>query len=169
MPPSDYVQTIRSRIGHDLLILTGAGAIIRNQDGAILLQRRSDSGLWGIPGGMIEPGEEPAAAVIREVHEETGLDVVPERITGVYGGASHITTYPNGDNVAITSITFECRVVGGRLEALDGESLELVWFAPDALPESLLPRHRERIMHALTRREPFFRLPDGVGSAPTEQ
>lgn len=162
MSVSEYIRSMRARIGSDLLVLVGAAAIIRNEQGEVLLQHRTDSHRWGLPGGAVDPGEEPAAAVIREVYEETGLRVIPERIVGVYGGKTNCITYPNGDQVAITSITFACRVAGGSLTINDDESFELRWFPPDALPDNLVPHHRERIHHAVTRDTPFFRVPDGL-------
>ena len=155
----NYVQTIRQKVGHDLLVLVGAAAIILNDKNEVLLQHRSDNQMWGVPGGAVEPGEEPAEAVIREVKEETGLTVVPERIVGVYGGKSHLIDYPNGDQAAITSITFLCRIVKGEPHINDNESLALDWFAGDSIPDNIMPHHLERIQHALTRDSVFFRQP----------
>jgi len=159
MPISDYIRKMRAFIGHDVLVLVGCAAGIRRVDGAILLQRRSDNGLWGLPAGSCEPGEDPAATIIREVREETGLEVIPERIVGVYGGPDHVLTYPTGDRVALTSICFECRITGGAVSEGDDETLELRWFAPEALPDTLMPHHRLRITHALSRTTPYFRVP----------
>jgi len=114
----------------------------------VLLQLRSDDGKWGLPGGALEPGEEPAEAAVREVREETGLEVVPERIVGVYCGADSFHIYPNGDKVAFLAIVVGCRVVGGELRIDQDESLELRYFSLDQLPDSLFPRHRTYIQHA---------------------
>ena len=81
---SDYLHDLRAKIGHDLLLTPGVAAVILNDAGHVLLQRRSDDGEWGLPGGAMEPGEEPAESLVREVREETALEVVPERIVGVY-------------------------------------------------------------------------------------
>src|SRR5258708_6502707 len=147
MSMSDYVHTIREKIGHDLLLLPGAVAVILNPAGEVLLQRRSDNGQWGLPGGAIDPGEEPADAVIREVREETGLDVLPERIVGVYSGPDHLITYPNGDQAMIVSVTFACRPIGGEARVNDDESLEVRYFPPDGLPP-MAERNRFRLEHA---------------------
>ena len=146
MPMSDYVHHLRDRIGHDVLFMPGATAVVINEAGQVLLHRRSDNGRWWLPGGAIDPGEEPAQAVAREVWEETGVRVVPERISGVYSGP--VATYPNGDAISVVSITFVCRPVGGEPRINDGESLEVRYFAPDDLPE-LEARIRTRIDHAL--------------------
>jgi 8-oxo-dGTP pyrophosphatase MutT (NUDIX family) len=122
--------------------------VIINEAGHILLQRRSDDGQWGLPGGAMEPGEEPAEAVVREVWEETALQIVPDRIVGVYGGPEFHVRYPGGDEAAFVSIAFACRPVGGEPRVNDDESLEVRYFAPDALP-AMEPRHHRRIADAL--------------------
>ena len=77
----DYIKSIRPRLGHQKILLNCAGAVIE-QDGKILLQRRSDNGGWGLPGGLLELEETYAQAAIREVREETGLDC---RLTAFLG------------------------------------------------------------------------------------
>ncbi len=149
MPISPYVREIREKIGHAVLLSIGAAAIIFNERGEILLQHRSDDGTWGVPGGAVEPGEEPADSVVREVWEETGLEVIPERILGVEGGPDMLHTYPNGDQVMVIGIVFACRVVGGELKINDEESLELRYFPPDQLPAPLMAHHVPRIAYAV--------------------
>jgi 8-oxo-dGTP diphosphatase len=156
MPMPEYMRRLRARVGHDLLITPVATAIIIDDQDAVLLQRRGDTGEWSLPGGMIEPGEEPAQTVAREVLEETGLNVIPEVLVGVYGGPDSITQYPNGDQIMALSITFRCRVVGGDLQPDGEETLELRYFPADQLPDTLIARHRIRVKHALTRSEPYF-------------
>jgi 8-oxo-dGTP diphosphatase len=148
MPMSDYVRRMRAKIGTDLLFICGATAIVINEQGEVLLHRRSDNGVWSLPGGAIDPGEEPADAVVREVWEETGVRVIPERIVGVYSGPDHFAAYPNGDQIVILSVTFACRPVGGQPHVHDDESLEVRYFSPNALPQ-IEPRHRFRIEQAL--------------------
>ncbi|HEX2618767.1 MAG TPA: NUDIX hydrolase [Phototrophicaceae bacterium] len=162
MPIPEYIRHLREKIGHDLLMMPAVAAIIFNDAGEVLLQLRSDNHLWALPGGAIEPGEEPAEAAIREVWEETGLKVIPERISGVYGGDNNFTHYPNGDEVAIIAITFVCRVVGGALQIDDDETLELRYFKVDDLPENIMSRHQIRIRHAAASSEVFFRMPEST-------
>src|ERR1051325_4042675 len=76
-PPSDPYHR------DDMVIRPGVSAVVLTPEG-LLLQRRSDNGLWGLPGGGVEPGESVSAAIVREVREETGLDVTPVRLVGVY-------------------------------------------------------------------------------------
>ncbi|HSF02618.1 MAG TPA: NUDIX domain-containing protein, partial [Solirubrobacterales bacterium] len=151
-----YQRDLRAKIGHTLLLQPGVAAVIVNAAGQVLLQRRSDDGEWGLPAGGLEPGEEPAEALVREVREETALEVVPERIVGVYGGPDFFVRYPNGDEAAILSITFACRPLAGEPRVNDDESLEVRYFALDALPV-MAQRHRMRIDDAL-RNDPRARF-----------
>src|SRR5205814_6444052 len=99
-----------------------------------------DTGKWSLIGGMVEPGEEPADAVVRELYEETGLRVEPVRVIGVY--TTPVIRYPNGDQAQYVITAFRCRVIEGEPRVNDDESLEVRYFAPDALPE-LRADHRE--------------------------
>lgn len=145
MPIPNFLKSLRARIGHELLLVPGACGLVFNERDEILLHRRSDTGRWALIGGMIEPGEEPADAVVREVFEETGVRVVPERITGVY--STPVVEYPNGDQMQYIITTFRCRPVEGEPRVNDDESLEVRYFPLDALPE-LRPDHVRRIEHA---------------------
>ena len=145
-----YITTIRQKIGHDLLMMPGVAAFIRDDKGRVLLQRRTDNGQWTLPGGAIEPDEEPADAVVREVWEETGLTVVPQRIIGVYGGPDWHHIYPNQDEVQLISILFACQITDGELTITnDNESLEVAFFAPNAVPAAIMTRHRVYLEEAL--------------------
>jgi mutator protein MutT len=125
MPISPYLKELRARIGHDMVLMPSVAALVRNDAGHVLFQRRADDGLWSLPSGSIDPGETPGQAVVREVREETGLIVEPTRVAAVFGGTPYQIHYPNGDVVEYTVIVFECRTLGGELGGLDGESLEL--------------------------------------------
>ena len=132
MPVSDYVTRMRAHIGHDLLLLPGAGGVVRDGEGRILLHRRSDTGRWSLPAGMIEPGEQPAEAYLRELFEETGVVAEIERLAGV---GVHETRYPNGDHCQYLVVWFRARAVGGTARADGDESLEVGWFTEDRLPD----------------------------------
>jgi ADP-ribose pyrophosphatase YjhB (NUDIX family) len=139
-----------------MIIRPGVSAVILGPDG-ILLQQRTDNRLWGLPGGAVEFGESVEEAVVREVREETGLDVRPQRLIGVYSApANHqIVTYPDGNVIHYVSSSFECRIVGGA--ATGGpESLAVRWWPLDALPPELMPMHRIRIEDALARQVGAF-------------
>ena len=134
MAISEYLRDLRALVGSRLLLLPGVAAIVRDPDNRVLFMRRSDNGEWGLPAGAIDPGETPAEAVVREVREETGLEVKPSRIAGVFGGKGFRVRYENGDEAEYTVIVFDCEIVGGQLAAADGEALELRYFAPDEAP-----------------------------------
>ncbi|WP_370423123.1 NUDIX domain-containing protein [Streptomyces sp. QH1-20] len=132
MATPDFIREIRATAGHQLLWMPGVSTIVLDDAGRVLLGRRSDSGEWSIIGGIPEPGEQPAAAVVREVYEETAVHVVPERVLLVQ--ALERITYPNGDVCQFMDICFLCRYVSGEARVNDDESLEVGWFEPDALP-----------------------------------
>jgi 8-oxo-dGTP diphosphatase len=157
MPTPAHIQALRAKVGNDLIMIPTVTAIICNEQGDILLQQRSDDGNWNLPGGILEPGEELADAIIREVFEETGLHVIPERIQGLYAGPANMGVYPNGDQYAMVNTTFVCRVVGGELHQDNDESLALGFFPPDHLPENVPLKHRIRIAH-LNDAVPFFHV-----------
>lgn len=121
-------------------VRVGVAVVVRDQRGWILLERRRDCGLWGLPGGRIEPGESVADAAVREAYEETGLTVAVQRLVGVYSDPrGRIVTYPdNGDVVHLVDILIEARVVSGML-LCSTESLEVQFFDPGALPSDLVP------------------------------
>ena len=139
-----------------MVIRPGVAAVIFRGDG-VLLQRRDDNGRWGLPGGGVEPGESVRAAIAREVREETGLEVEPVRLIGVYSDpANHqVITYPDGNVIHYVSAVFECVVRSGEL-ACGAESLELGFFDPRALPDDTLPISRIRIEDALARQAGAF-------------
>jgi 8-oxo-dGTP pyrophosphatase MutT (NUDIX family) len=127
-------------------------AVIFDRRGRLLLQQRSDGGQWGLPGGSVEIGESVAAAVVREVLEETGLTVRPLRIVGVYSDPTfQVVRYPDGNVWHYVSVCFECKVVRGELTTCD-ETLALDYFPVGRLPKTLLPNHRIRIRDARARR-----------------
>ncbi len=150
MPIPPYVARLRQHVGHDLLLLPAAAAIIRDPEGRVLLIHRGDGRGWSLPGGIMEPGERLLDCLQREVREETGLEVEPLRLTGLYSDPDYVLiTYPNGDRVQFVSATFECQVVGGRLRADGEESLEVAYYRATDLPADLVCDHAIRIQDAL--------------------
>lgn len=116
----------------------GVFALIFDDEGRVLLVHRNDIDWWNLPGGGMELGETVDEAVQREVREETGLEVVVERLVGVY-------SKPQKQEVVLT---FRCRVVGGTLTPTE-EARDCRYFPPQALPVNTLPKHRQRIEDAL--------------------
>ena len=157
MPIPPHIAFLREHVGHITLLTPCVAAVVYDDAGRVLLIRRGDGRGWSLPGGIFEPGERLDQCLIREVQEETGLDVEIVRLVGVYSDpeVNHIT-YPNGDQIHIVNATFECRVVGGQPRPDGDESLEVAYFSPNALPERLVSAHHIRIHDALTGREAAF-------------
>ncbi|GAA1112915.1 NUDIX hydrolase [Nocardiopsis composta] len=145
MSTPDFIRELRKHIGHDLLWLMGVTGVVIAEDGSILLHKRADDGSWAPPGGILEPGEQPAQALAREIYEETGVHAVPERIVSVVTEPPF--TYANGDTVQFMDVAFRCRPVGGEIRLDEDESLDAGWFAPDELPW-MHERVLRRIRHA---------------------
>ncbi|MDG9718393.1 NUDIX domain-containing protein [Streptomyces sp. DH24] len=133
MATPEFIRSLRASAGQQLLWLPGVTAIVFDDAGRVLLGRRSDNGKWSLIGGIPEPGEQPAACAVREVHEETAVHCVAERVVLVQ--ALEPVTYPNGDVCQYMDITFRCRAVGGEARVNDDESLDVGWFEVDALPQ----------------------------------
>jgi 8-oxo-dGTP pyrophosphatase MutT (NUDIX family) len=153
VPVADFILRLRERVGHDPLWLPGVTAVVFNDAGEILLGQRADFGYWSIPAGVPDPGEEPAAAIVREVYEETAVRVVPERISSVT--VTPEVVYPNGDVCQYMNVTFRCRAAGGVALVNDDESLAVGWFRLDDLPD-LDDLTRVRIDHALAADGPAW-------------
>jgi ADP-ribose pyrophosphatase YjhB (NUDIX family) len=94
-------------------LVPAASAIVVDQAGRILLHRRTDNELWSIPGGGMEVGERIADTVVREVREETGLEVEPEAIVGIYSDPQHVVEYDDGEVRQQFSVCFACRLSKG--------------------------------------------------------
>lgn len=155
---SDTFASIRCAIGGpDPIIIAGANAIIRDGD-QVLLQRRGDTGLWNMPGGAIELGERIDQTAIREAREETGLNVEPLRLFGIYSDPGWTVTYPHGDVVQMFIAAFECKAIGGMLHVDGIETIDLHWFPLDDLPVELPERHRIRLKDMVSgQAEAFIR------------
>ncbi|MET9293428.1 NUDIX domain-containing protein [Streptomyces sp. NPDC003077] len=153
MATPDFIRAIRASAGHQLLLLPGVTAVVFDDDGRVLLARRADSGEWALIGGIPEPGEQPAAAVEREVWEETAVHCEAERVVLVQ--TLDPVQYPNKDRCQFMDITFRCRAVDGRARVNDDESLEVAWFSLNELP-GLPEGSRMRIERALGDEPTWF-------------
>jgi 8-oxo-dGTP pyrophosphatase MutT (NUDIX family) len=114
----------------------GAFAVIFDAEGRVLVSHRRDADAWDLPGGGTERGETPWDAVVREVAEETGLEVKVEVLTGVYRKPAELV------------LVFRCWVSGGALR-LTEEADAHDWRDPRALPANMSPNHRQRVLDAL--------------------
>lgn len=146
MPTPAFVLDLRAKVGHQLLWLSTAMGAVFDDDGRVLLGRRADNGAWTLPGGIIDPAEQPADAAVREVFEETGVVAIPEVLTSI--GVSPPMTYPNGDKVQYLEYCFRCQRAGGEASVGDGELSDVAWHALDDLPD-LGPTSR-RLLGAAT-------------------
>jgi 8-oxo-dGTP pyrophosphatase MutT (NUDIX family) len=137
---TDYLRWLRAKVGHRKVILPYATALVRDDHGRLLFQRRSDFDWWGLPGGILELGEDFGRCAVRETFEETGLRVAPVRLVGVYSSPEYDVRYPNGDEAQQFTVALECRIVGGS-ETPDGvETLENRFFAAGELASIHVPR-----------------------------
>ena len=146
--PVEAVEPLRGPIfSRSSPLISGTAAII-DGDGKMLLMRRSDNRLWNMPGGILEVGETPAAGVVREVLEETGVRCEPIALVGVYDNR----LWETGVAQHLYKFTFLCRPLdGGKPHETPShaiETLETGWFAEDALPDDLFAGHVQRVKDA---------------------
>lgn len=133
-----YLGQLRQLIGNRLVLMPGARIVIERDDGRILLQKRTDFGLWGLPGGNAEEGEGLEAVVARGVVEETGLIVSGVEPFGFGCDPQYETfQFPNGDRAQFFALMFYARSFEGEPAVTDDESSAVGWFAVDELPEML--------------------------------
>lgn len=122
-------------------IYPGVAVIIFDRENRVLLQKRADVGLWGLPSGHVEPGETVEQAAIREVWEETGLRIRITRLIGVYSDPkSQIFHYP-GRTVHFITTYFQGEILSGETFCNSKETLQLNFFSVDNLPAELLTMH----------------------------
>jgi len=147
MATPKFILDLRAKIGHDLLWLTGIRGVVLDDADQVLLVRRADNGRWSLVAGILEPGEEPAVGLIREIHEETAVVAEVERLISMQSLPP--TSYPNGDQVQFLDLCFRCRPLHGEPRVNDDESLEVGWFPLSDLP-ALSPADQEAIANALS-------------------
>jgi ADP-ribose pyrophosphatase YjhB (NUDIX family) len=134
-------------------LVPGGSAIVTDDHGRVLMQRRSDSGNWSLPGGVMDIGETLQRCVIREVKEETGLDITITGLLGIYTDPAHVIAYANGEVRQEFNITYLGRVVGGSV-AVSDESTEVRFIDPAEFDH--IPIHdtvRLRLSHRADKRD----------------
>jgi 8-oxo-dGTP pyrophosphatase MutT (NUDIX family) len=130
-------------------VVPSASAVVTNEYGQILLIKRRDNTLWALPGGGHEVGETIEQTAIREVKEETGLDVQVLSLSGIYTDPAHIVEFSDGEVRQQFSLCFVTEVVGGEL-AIDEESTDIAWTSTEDLADlEMHPSMRLRISHYL--------------------
>lgn len=147
MPTPQFIVDIRAHIGHAPLWLIGVTAVVIRGD-EVLLVERADNGIWAPVTGIVDPGEEPADAAVREFAEETGVAAAPVRLAWV-----HVTppvTHVNGDRAQYLDHVFVMRWVAGEPYPADEESTDARWYPRAALPD-MPERMRQRIDAALEK------------------
>ena len=156
MATPDYIAAIRRVYGPGRLLLPGVSAVVLRTDLEpgrmhLLLTRRSDTGRWSLPAGIVEPFEQPAAAILRELLEETRITAEVERLALLRTDPDVV--YPNGDRCQFVAMCFRCRYLSGEAEVGDEESTEVAWFPADELPDELTDIQIRRIRCALEDRD----------------
>ena len=145
------------RVGQNGMIRVGCSAIIFDQQREkILLTRREDNNQWCLPSGGMEPGESATEACIREVEEETGLQVVVKRLIGVYTTPHELIVYQDGNKFQLVALCFEVEIRDGELR-LSCETTEYGYFSYQEIQElDLLLNHRQRIKDAYSEEMTTF-------------
>ena len=147
------VLNFGDRIGRAGKLRPGASALIFDKPtGKILLTRREDNGRWCLPGGGMDPGESAAEACIREVFEETGLEVQVTKLVGIYTSPDILIEYPDGNKIQPVAFSFEVEVTGGIL-GLSDETTEVGYFTIEEMENmDMMEPHVQRIYDALEDR-----------------
>ncbi|WNQ13844.1 NUDIX domain-containing protein [Paenibacillus aurantius] len=126
-----YIMELRETLGSRPLLMPGACVLVRNEEGHLLLQKRSDSFDWGTLGGALELGESLEEAAARELQEEAGLTAKAFQLIALLSGQDMYYRYPHGDEVYNVMAVYEAVGVEGIPTVNDDEGLELKYFALD--------------------------------------
>ena len=131
MAISPYIERLRRLVGTERLLLPSITVVIRDDEGRVLLVRERSSGQWGTVGGLVEIGEHPAEAAVREAKEEAGVDVALTGILTAVGGPRYEVVYPNGDRTAYVAVVYGASVVAGEPVHDGDETTGAGWFTLD--------------------------------------
>lgn len=144
---TDQIRPLRALVGRSLISGVGATAVILDERGRILLLQHQDQTGWRLPAGFSELGENAAQTMVREVWEETRLEVVPERLVGVYANPALNAQYPNGDRIRNVGVAFRAGVPRGLLRLERSEVRDLAWV-----------ERAELLDRVAVARRPFYQL-----------
>ncbi|MGS2616581.1 NUDIX hydrolase [Micromonospora sp. LZ34] len=154
MPKTDYLNDPAAPQANSLVV--AVTVFVQDEEGRVLLIRRSDNSLWALPGGAQDVGESTAQAAVREVEEETGLHIELTAISGIYSDPAHVIAYDDGEVRQEFSICLRARVVGGTIRT-SSESSEVKWVEPESI--QTIPIHPSmllRIKHGLENDAPYL-------------
>ncbi len=151
----NYIKKVRKKFGHDELILNYAGCIIFDEQDRLLLQKRADCNQWGFLGGMVEFGESVEETAIREVKEESGLDVDIISLYGVY--SKYFAEFTNGDKAQPIVHLFKAKIIGGELIDKNDETAELQYFDLNEIPPLFCKQHQDALDDIIAGREYVYR------------
>ena len=146
------------RLGKEGQLRVGCSATIFDKTREkVLLTQRTDNGRWCLPGGAMEAGESAAEACVREVWEETGLEVRVKRLIGVYSNPDQLVVYPDGTKVFMVVLSFEAEIIAGEL-GLSHETTAFGYFSPQEMEKMPMHgEHKSRVQDALFGGEPFMK------------
>jgi len=135
-----YVMELRRSVGSRPVIIAGAGVMLINEKGEVLLQKRRDNGFWDYPAGSMEIGESFEECARREVLEETGLTCGKLEFFMEMSGKDSFYEYPNGNQTYAAAILYICRDFSSELKIQEDEVLTQAFFSIDDIPEKSDPR-----------------------------
>jgi ADP-ribose pyrophosphatase YjhB (NUDIX family) len=137
-------------------LVPAASAVVTDQEGRIVLHKRSDNDLWSLPGGAMELGESIEQTIIREVKEETGFDVEVVKCIGIYTDPKHVIEFSDGEIRQQFSICFHCRIIGGK-KSISSESTQVKLFTKEEIEQmNLHPSQLIRIRDFFANQERAF-------------
>lgn len=130
-----YIMNLRKYVGHETLIGLGATTLVFNKNNELLLNLRTDTNTWGIPGGSMELHETLEETAIRELKEEAGIEASSLELVSVLSGNEYYFEYPNGDKMCTVIVLYKVLNYDGEIRVSDNESKELRFFSLDNLPK----------------------------------
>lgn len=140
-----YLGRLRQLVGDRLILMPGSRVVVEDDRGRVLLQHRSDFGVWGVPGGAPDEGEDLTSSLLRELKEETGLHATQATPFGFASDPEFETiTFPNGHRCQYFILLYAVRQFQGQARVADDESHAVEWFEPENLPP-MLPNMRRTV------------------------